>query len=306
MAPDRQKAGIAEAIAIRRTELVCPASSEKMMSRAAASEADEVVFDLEDGCAWSQKASARQKVVEALNALEFKNKIRAYRVNGAKTGLMEADLAEVIPAAGSRIDAVILSKVGDPDEIFRADEMLSRLEQAANLPPGRIRIEAMIESAPGLVHCEQIAAASPRMASLVFGAVDYAGDVGARSPGWEHLLYARSRIVAAARAAGIDPIDGVTLNFRDLQNCRRDAESAAQLGFAGKWAIHPEQVPVINQAFTPSQEELSRARELLELFERAQAESNSGIFVYKDEMVDAASLHIERRKLAIARRAGLL
>src|SRR5262249_11923990 len=175
--------------------------------------------------------------------------------------------------------------------------------------PGRIRLEALIESAKAVLHAEQIAFSTPRLVGLIFGVVDYAGSIGARGPVREQFAlyhYPKAKAVAAARAAGIDIVDGVTLQFRDLQQCEHDARSAAAMGFDGKWAIHPDQVPVINQAFTPSQEKITRAREIIDLYEKSDAESGLGAVVYQDEMVDAASLPAERKKLAIARKIGLL
>jgi citrate lyase subunit beta / citryl-CoA lyase len=193
--------------------------------------------------------------------------------------------------------------------VLFADRMLTQIEQNVGLPIGRIRLEVLIESAKGVLHAEQIAAATPRLAGLIFGVVDYAGNIGARDAVREQFAlyhYPKAKTVVAARAAGIDVIDGVTLQFRDLKQCEHDARSAAQMGFDGKWAIHPDQVPVINQVFTPSPEEISRAREIIDLYERSDINSGLGAVVYKNEMIDAASLPGERRKLAIARKTGLL
>jgi citrate lyase subunit beta/citryl-CoA lyase len=170
-------------------------------------------------------------------------------------------------------------------------------------------LEVLIESAKAVLHAEEIAASTPRLAGLIFGVVDYAGNIGARDPVREQFAlyhYPKAKTVAAARAAGIDVVDGVTLQFRDLQQCEHDARSSAQMGFDGKWAIHPGQVEVINRIFTPSPEEITRAREIIELYEKADAGSGLGAMAYKDEMVDAASLPIERKKLVIAKKTGML
>jgi citrate lyase subunit beta / citryl-CoA lyase len=296
-------------ITIRRSELACPAHSLKMMARAAAGDADEVIFDLEDGCAPSQKIPARKTLVEAFNTLDFGGKIRAFRANGLHTKFFYRDVIEVVEAAGEKIDVIVLPKVQDATDVLFADRLLTQIEQNVGLPVGRIRLEALIESARAVLHAEAIAASTPRLAGLVFGVVDYAGDIGARDPVREQFAlyhYPKAKTVAAARAAGIDVVDGVTLQFRDLEQCEHDARSAAQMGFDGKWAIHPGQVPIINRVFTPSREEITRAREVIELYEKAGADSGLGAVVYKDEMVDAASLPIERKKLAIAKKAGLL
>jgi citrate lyase subunit beta/citryl-CoA lyase len=269
-------------ITVRRSELACPAHSLKMMARAAAGDADELVFDLEDGCAPSQKAPARKTLIEALTTLDFHGKIRAFRPNGIHTKFFYRDVIELVEAAGSRIDVVVLPKVQDAADVLFADRLLTQIEQNVDLP---------------------------RLAALIFGVVDYAGSIGARDPVREQFAlyhYPKAKTVAAARAAGIDVVDGVTLQFRDLQQCEHDARSAAQMGFDGKWAIHPDQVPAINRAFTPSPEEISRAREIIDLYEKADVNSGLGAVVYKDEMVDAASLPIERKKLAIAKKTRLL
>lgn len=294
-------------LAVRRSELVCPASSLKMMTRAAESAADEVIFDLEDGCALSQKETARKILIEALQTLDFKGKIRAFRTNGVHTRFFQSDMTEVVEAAGAKIDVVILPKIHAAADVLFADGLLTRAEQISGLPTGRIKLEALIESAKGVLNAEEIAASSPRLAAVIFGSADYAGDIGARVPVAEHVyLYPRSKIVAAARAAGIQVIDGVTLQFRDLEQCERDSRAAAEMGFDGKWAIHPPQVEVINRVFTPSTEEITRAREILDLYSKADQESGFGVIVYKGQMVDAANLHNERRTLAIAQKLNLV
>ena len=298
-----------ESITVRRSELACPAHSLKMMAKAAAGDADEVVFDLEDGCAPSQKVAARKTLIEALTTLDFGGKVRAFRPNGIHTKFFYRDVIDVVEAVGSRIDVMVVPKVDEASDVLFADRLLTQIEQNIGLPVGGIRLEVLIESAKAVLHAEQIAASTPRLAGLIFGVVDYAGSIGARDTVREQFAlyhYPKAKTVAAARAAGIDVVDGVTLQFRDLQQCEHDALSASRMGFDGKWAIHPGQVPVINRVFTPSPEEISRAREIIDLYEKSDIDSGLGAVVYKDEMVDAASLPIERKKLAIARKTGLL
>ena len=296
-------------VSVRRSELVCPAHSLKMMAKAAASVADEVIFDLEDGCAISQKIAARKTLIEAFQTLDFAGKIRAFRANGIHTRFFYRDVIEVVEAAGANIDVLVIPKVRDAADVLLADRLLAQIEQNMNWPVGRIRLEALIESAAGLMNVEAIASATPRLESLLFGVVDYAGDIGIREPLRDQFAlyqYPKARIVAAARAAGIHVIDGVTTQVRDLELCEHDAREAARMGFDGKWAIHPDQVEIINRAFTPTPEELARAREILEAYDQAGEKSGAGVFVYKDEMIDAASLPIERKKLAIAKKCGLV
>ena len=296
-------------IAIRRSELACPAHSLKMMTKAAASAADEVIFDLEDGCAPSQKVAARRTLIEAFSTLDFKGKVRAFRANGVHTKFFYRDVINVVEAVGSKIDVLVLPKIQEAADVLFADRLLTQIEQNIGLEVGRIRLEALIENAKAVLHAEQIAASTPRLAGLIFGVVDYAGNIGARDSVREQFAlyhYPKAKTVAAARAAGIDVVDGVTLQFRDLEQCEHDARSAAQMGFDGKWAIHPDQVAVINRVFTPSREEIIRAQEILELYRNADVDSGVGAVVYKDEMVDAASLPIEHKKLAIAKKMGLI
>jgi len=295
-------------LAVRRSELACPAHSLKMMVKAAAREADEVIFDLEDGCAPTQKLAARKTLIDAFNTLDFHGKIRAFRANALDTRFFYRDVIEVVEAAGANIDVLVVPKVHDVADVLFADRLLTQIERNMGWDVGRIKLEVLIESAAGVLHAEEVAAATPRLAALIFGVVDYAGNIGARDPVREQFAlyhYPKAKTVAAARAAGIDVIDGVTLQFRDLELCEHDARLAAQMGFDGKWAIHPDQVTVINRAFTPSPQELERAREILDAYEKSDRGAGVGAFVYKDEMVDAASLPIERKKLAIARKCGL-
>jgi citrate lyase subunit beta/citryl-CoA lyase len=294
---------LARDFVVRRSELACPAHSLKMMTKAATSEADEVIFDLEDGCGVSQKIPARKTLIEALQTLDFKGKIRAFRANGVHTKFFDGDVKEVVEAAGANIDVLVLPKIHAASDIQFVDGLLSEIERRKNLPPGRIKLEALIESAKGVLHAEEIASASTRLVALIFGSADYAGDMGIRGAISEQVyIYPRSKIVAAARAASIQAIDGVTFQFRDLEQCERDARAALEMGFDGKWAIHPDQLPVINRVFTPSAEEISRAKEILDLHK----ESGSGVIVYQDQMVDEANLHSERRTVTIAQKLGLM
>jgi citrate lyase subunit beta/citryl-CoA lyase len=295
---------------VRRSELTCPGHSLKMMAKAAASEADEVIFDLEDACAVSQKIAARQAVIEAFNTLEFAGeKVRAYRINGVETPWCYRDLIDVLEAAGRHIDVVVIPKVRGAEDVRFVDRLISQIEAGMGLPPGKIRIEALIETAAAVLHAEEIARASGRMASLIFGVADFAGEIGARdfrTDAARLFYYPRMQLLAAARAAGIDAIDSVTVQFKDLEQLARDATSAAQLGFDGKWAIHPGQLAGIHAAFTPTAEEIGRAQEVVDAYARADRESGLGAIVIGDEMVDAATLKVEMKRLAVARRAGLL
>jgi len=294
--------------AVRRTELTCPGHSLPMMAKAAASAADEVILDLEDACAVSQKVAARQAVIEALLTLDFGAKTVAFRPNGVHTPFHYRDVIEVVEAAGQRLDVVVLPKVERAEDVLFVDRLLTQIEQNLGFEPGRIRLEALIESARALADVERIAACSARLASLIFGLADYAGDIGARSTDdqWTTFAYPKHKLLVAARAAGIDAIDNVTFAFRDDEACRRDADNAARMGFDGKWVIHPRQIPIVNAAFTPTPAEIERASHIIEVYERAGREEGRGAIVVDDEMIDAASLRVEAKKLAVARRAGLI
>jgi citrate lyase subunit beta / citryl-CoA lyase len=298
-----------DSVLVRRSELICPGSSSKMMARAAASDADQVIFDLEDGCAVSQKVAARKTVIEALRTLDFDGKLRAYRVNGVTTPYCYRDVIEVVEAAGAFIDVMILPKIDDAADVLYFDHLLTQIETNTGLEIGRIRLEALIESAKGALHAEAIATSTSRLSGLIFGLVDFAGDIGAQEVGAEQFFYyhyAKAKVITAARAAGLTAVDGVTLVVRDLQACQRDSEMAARMGFDGKWAIHPTQVPVVNAAFTPTTEQVMRAQKIITAYDHADASRGAGAIVVDDGMVDAATLRVERKRLEIARKAGLL
>jgi citrate lyase subunit beta/citryl-CoA lyase len=298
-----------DSVLVRRSELICPGSSPKMMAKAAESDADQVIFDLEDGCAVSQKVAARKTVIEALRTLDFGGKLRAYRVNGLTTPYCYRDVIEVVEAAGVFIDMVILPKIDDAADAHFFDRLLTQIEMNAGLEIGRIRLEALIESAKGALHAEAIATSTPRLSGLIFGLVDFAGDIGAQEVGAEQFFYynyAKAKAITASRAAGLTAVDGVTLAVRDLEVCRRDSEMAARMGFDGKWAIHPTQVPIINAAFTPTMEQIARAQKIIAAYDQADTSRGAGVIVIDDEMVDAATLRVERKRLEIARKAGLL
>jgi len=287
----------------RRSELICPGHSMKMMEKAAASEADEVIFDLEDACAFSQKAKARQEVARALAELSFRgNKLRAFRVNAVDTPFCFRDVWEVLQAAGKHVDVIVLPKVNQPADVHFLCKLLGQVEADLGLVRGKIQVEAQIETALGLHNAYSIAKASPRVTSLIFGVADFAGDWGARDfkEDAQRLFYfPRAHMLNAARAAGVDAIDAVTVQFRDTALVAHEAKEAAKMGYDGKWAIHPSQLGPIHEAFTPSPEELERARSIMEAYHQADIHQGIGAIVFGDEMVDAATLKVEEKKLAI-------
>jgi citrate lyase subunit beta/citryl-CoA lyase len=279
--------------AIRRSELACPGSSPKMMANAVSV---------------SQKVAARPMVIEALRTLDFGDTIRAFRPNGVTTRFFYRDLIEVVEAAGASVDVVVLAKVRTAADVLFADRLLTQIEETVGLPVGRIQLEVLIESAAAVLHAEAIAQSTPRLGGLIFGLLDLAGDIGAKETGAEQFFYhnyAKAKTVIAAKAAGITAVDGITQAIRDPEACRRDAEMASRMGFDGKWAIHPSQVEIINAAFTPTPEEIARAERILRAYE-ADAAAGRGALVVDDQMVDAVTLRVEERTLALARKAGLI
>jgi len=189
------------------------------------------------------------------------------------------------------------------------DRLLTQIEMRVGQEIGRIKLEALIESAKGVLHAEAIAAATPRLSGLIFGLVDFAGDIGAREVGAEQFFYynyAKAKVITAARSADLTAVDGVTLAVHDLEACRRDSAMAARMGFDGKWAIHPTQVAVINEEFSPTAEEIARAQKIIAAYDQADTSRGAGAIVIDDEMVDAATLRVERKRLEIARQAGML
>lgn len=299
---------LARDFVVRRSELTVPGHSLAMMRKAAASGADQVMFDLEDACAVSQKVQARQSVIEAFNTLDFHGKMRAFRPNNIRTRFFYRDLIEVVEAAGRNIDVIVVPKCCGPEDVLVVDHLLSGIEANMGLPIGRVKLEVLIESADAVLHAEQIAKSTPRMGGLIFGLVDFAGDIGAQELGNEQFFYynyAKARCITAARAAGITVVDGVTLAIRDSQACLRDARMGARMGFDGKWAIHPSQIEPIHEAYTPDAQAIARARHIIEAYAQADVQGGLGAIVIGDQMVDAAVLRVEWRTLAIARKAGL-
>jgi len=298
---------------LRRSELATPASSVKMIHKAAASTADLVFLDLEDAVAPAQKVAARANVVEALNELDWGTKLRAVRVNGAHTEWAYADTIAVVEGAGKNLDLLILPKVKAPRDIWFFETLLTQLECKLRLQT-RIGLEVLIEETEGLARVEEIAACSPRLEALILGFGDLAASQGVRFgratepdqryPGdlWH---YARARLIVAARANGLDPIDGPFANFHDPDGYRRDALWASTLGCVGKWAIHPSQVELANDVFAPTEKEIETARQMIEA-QRAAERGGAGAQAAGGILLDAATTRIFEAVLERARLTGRL
>src|SRR5260370_2012261 len=261
--PPKAQMVMARDFVVRRSELTVPGHSIKMMAKAAASNADQVMFELEDAIAVTEKVEARKTVIEAFNTLDLKGKIRAFRPNNIRTRYFYRDLIEVIEAAGSNVDVVVIPKCYGPEDILFVDRFLTQIEENMGFEIGRIKLEVLIESADAVLHAEQIAKCTPRMGGLIFGLVDFAGDIGAQELGGEEFFYynyAKAKCITAARAAGITVVDGVTLAIRDDEACRRDPQMGARMGFNAKWAIHPPQTDLPNKPHTPPPSALPTAK----------------------------------------------
>jgi len=284
---------------LRRSELSTPGTSPKMMAKAAASSADLVFLDLEDSVAPAEKKAARAQVAEALLAHDWGTKTRAVRINGVHTRWAYGDLAEVVARAGSVLDVVIVPKVKAPRDVWFVETLLDELEADLGLDQ-RIGIEVLIEETEALARVEDIAAASPRLEALILGVGDLSASQGIRTghigepadryPG-DMWHYARNRMIVAARANGLDAIDGPYANYRNPDGYRREAGWAATLGCVGKWAIHPSQIDIANEVFAPTAEEVERARQAVEAV-RAAEEGGAGAATLGGTMIDAATARI--------------
>src|SRR4051812_16722201 len=256
----------------RRSCHAVPGSNERFIAKAVDLEADEVFLDLEDAVAPGEKDSARTRVISSLQTLHFGAQTVVVRVNGTDTPHYYKDLIAVVEQAGPHLDAIMLPKVRTPGDVEMTDKLLTQIELANDLDVGRIGIEAQIEDATGLLACEAIAAASPRMETLIFGPGDYSAaigipltTIGAAVDGYpgDHLNYVYSRLVVAARAAGLQAIDGPYGNIADLDGLRVRAQLARALGLDGKWTIHPGQIAAVNEVFSPAREQWERAESML-------------------------------------------
>src|ERR671914_2030193 len=262
----------------RRSCLSVPGSSEKMLAKAPGLPADMVFIDLEDSVAPLEKESARGKAVDAIKNQDWGEKVLCVRVNAWDTEWTAYDVIEVVGRAGTRLEEVMLPKVQSAAEVVALDLLLNQVEAAAGLPAGHIGIEAQIETARGLINVEEICAASPRLETIIFGPADFAASMEmpvltggvqiAEYPG-DHFHYVFSKILMAGRANGLQVIDGPYLYVRDSEGFRRFAQRSRILGYDGKWALHPDQVTILNELFSPTQEQFDRAWAILDAYEEA-------------------------------------
>ncbi len=294
-----------------RSVLATPGSNPRMIAKALASEADVVMIDLEDAVAPAEKVAARDIVAAALRDGDWRGRPRTFRINALDTPWFARDLVTVYDLAEGEIDLIVLPKASGPGDVQTVSTILASLESPARQDP--ILLDVQIESAAGLAYCEAIAACDARVASLVFGPGDFAASV--RMPltaigmpdTWDNVYpghrwdYALQRILVAARAASVLAIDGPYADFRDLEGFHRSCLAARALGYDGKWCIHPAQVPVANEVFSATPEEIAWAEEVLAANAAAEAEGR-GSFAMHGQMVDAATLRMAAATLARAGR----
>ncbi|WP_212524925.1 L-malyl-CoA/beta-methylmalyl-CoA lyase [Actibacterium sp. MT2.3-13A] len=289
-----------------RCQLFGPGSNTKLFPKMAASAADVINLDLEDSVAPSDKDMARANVIEALNSIDWGNKTMSVRINGLDTPYWYRDVVDLLEQASERLDQIMIPKVGCAADVYAVDALVTAIE-AAKGRQKKIGFEVIIESAAGIAHVEEIAAASPRLQAMSLGAADFAASMGMQTTGiggtqenyymlhegrkhWsDPWHWAQAAIVAACRTHGVLPVDGPFGDFSDDEGFIAQARRSATLGMVGKWAIHPRQIALANQVFTPSDEAVSEAREILAAMEAAKAKGE-GATVYKGRLVDIASI----------------
>lgn len=285
----------------------------------AASEADVINLDLEDAVAPDDKAQARKNIVEAVGDVDWGDKTLSVRINGLDTSYWYRDVTEVLENCSDRIDLLMIPKVGNASDVYAVDALVTAVERAKGRTKP-IGLEVIIETAAGIAHVEEIAASSPRLQAMSLGAADFAASMGMQTTGiggtqenyymarhgqkyWsDPWHWAQTAIVAACRTHGVLPVDGPFGDFSDDEGFRAQALRSATLGMVGKWAIHPKQVALANEVFTPTEEAVAEAREILAAMDEAQR-TGSGAAVYKGRLVDIASV---RQAEVIVKQAELI
>jgi len=294
---------------LQRSELAVPGSNPTLFEKALNSAVDYVFLDLEDAVAPDDKEQARRNVIEALQNLDWRgaNKTISVRINGLDTHYMYRDVVDVVEQAGDRLDTILIPKVGTTSDVYMVEAMVNQIEQAQGFDTP-IGLEALIETALGMANVESIAAYGGRLEALHFGVADYAASNRARTvnigglnpdyPGdqWHAAL---SRMTVACRAFGLRPIDGPFGDFKDSDAYVAAAKRAAALGIEGKWAIHPSQIELANEVFSPPDAEVDRARRILQELEAAAAEGR-GAAAVDGKMIDAASARLAEHVVRLA------
>jgi len=288
---------------LRRSFLYVPSSEERKLAKAAGLGADAVILDLEDAVAEERKAAARSLIRAFLREIPRDRPTEwLIRLGPVRSPHFAADLACGIEAGP---DGLVVAKVDNPESLREVDARLAEAERAAGLPVARIRLFAMIESARAVLNAHAIATATPRLAGMLLGHVDLSLDLGlAPGPAGVGIIHhARCQLVLATRAAGVDMVDAIVLNIKNHDELRAESEQAAAMGFIGKQVIHPGQIPIVHEAFTPSVDRVRRAERVLEAWKRAQAEGR-GVVALDGELIELPVVAMEQRILERARRAG--
>ncbi len=288
----------------RRSVLAVPGSSERFLSKAPQLACDMVLLDLEDAVAPEEKPAARAKVANAIGKFDWGNKIVGVRLNAFSTPYTFRDVLEVVSNAGPRLDIVMLAKTANAQEIAALDLILNQIELEAGIEPGHIGLEALIESADGLANIREIAGSSPRLEALAFGPGDLAaslgmpmgvvGDTVANYPG-DHYHSVCMSLLLAARTHGLAVVDGPYLGLDDHERLRELSQRTRALGFDGKWAIHPDQIELLNEIYSPTEQEIARAREMLSALDLAASDEGKGAIRHGGEMFDEVN-----RKMALS------
>lgn len=294
---------------LQRSELAVPASNPTMIDRAAAGAADYIFLDLEDAVAPPEKEQARKNAIQALNDIDWaaKGKTVSVRINGLDTHYMYRDVVDVMEQAGSRVHTLLVPKVGVPGDLYMVEAMVNQIEMAKGFTT-RVGLEALIETALGMANVEAIAQFGGRLEAMHFGVADFAASMRARTtnigglnpdyPGdqWHAAI---ARMTTACRAYGLRPIDGPFGDFSDPEGYKAGARRAAALGCEGKWAIHPSQVELANEVFSPTLPEITKARRIIEELRLAE-QQGKGAASLDGKMIDAASERMARNVLVVA------
>jgi citrate lyase subunit beta/citryl-CoA lyase len=314
MAPSSRRDAKGRRVRARRSCLAVPGSSAKMLAKAPSLPADEVFLDLEDSVAPGAKEEARGNIVDALKNHEWENKTVVVRINSIDTQWAADDVRAVVEGAGRCIHCIMIPKVQHAHEVMFVGHLLRMLEATTGLED-RIGIEAQIETARGLENAFEIAHCSERLEALIFGPADMSASLGLPAvtaglpmPGYpgDHWHWVLERILVAARSAGLQAIDGPYLLIRDLDGFREMATRARALGYDGKWALHPGQIDVLNEVFTPPQEDYDKAEAILESYKHATEVERRGAVMFGTEMIDEATRKMATRLAERGRAAGLV
>ncbi len=293
-----------------------PASSERFLNKAPTVAADMTFLDLEDAVAPLEKEGARAKAVDAIKNLDWGERVLCVRVNAWDTKWTYGDVIEVVGNAGERLDEIMLPKVNTAAEVVALDLLLTQVEINSDLPIGQIGIEAQIETARGLINVEEICGASRRLETIILGPVDFSASMempslagGLQIPEYpgDYFHYVFMKILMAGRANGLQVIDGPYVKVRDSDGFRDYCQRTAILGFDGKWALHPDQVTILNEVFSPTQEQYDKACSVLEAYAEATDGSGErkGAVMFGDEMIDEASRKVAVKLKMRGERAGL-